>query len=221
MNEHEEIDDLRATVRRLEQDRDELRRQLSNIQSDLRDCMRRDDDKREQVATLTAERDTERLSANDFGHRLLEAEADVLRLRQELERIETAADADEECGCVICAKHIPARQRAIQLAHDQAEELAQLRTLRQLNRDLQTRNGQLVTLREYADQEAAQLRMRLAAIVEELKVKAYDSNEEGRRINRTVHASTDAEERCYARAQAWIWVVELVAALDAPPEHTT
>ena len=59
----------------------------------------------------------------------------------------------------------------------------------------------------------ADLRAALEKLKDELGVKAYESNEEGRRINRTVHHETDAEDRCYARAQASVWVIERLAAL--------
>jgi len=68
---------------------------------------------------------------------------------------------------------------------------------------------------------------RLGKLRDELKIKAYESNEEGRRINRTIHHQTDAEDRCYARAEAWVWVINQLDALLAeaprvePPPHET
>jgi len=58
-----------------------------------------------------------------------------------------------------------------------------------------------------------------STLVEKLIAKwreaAWTSNEEGRQINRTVKGITDAEERCYARAQVWVKCADELEALAA------
>lgn len=43
-----------------------------------------------------------------------------------------------------------------------------------------------------------------ATLAESWRKQAWASNEEGRRIHRTVKGTTDAETRCYARAEVWV-----------------
>lgn len=52
-------------------------------------------------------------------------------------------------------------------------------------------------------------------LIDQWRVQAWTSNEEGRRIHRTIHATTDAEERCYARAEIWIQCADELEALLA------
>ena len=64
------------------------------------------------------------------------------------------------------------------------------------------------------------LRAAAERVAKEWREKARLSREEADRIRRTVKAATDAEERCYVRAEVWDkCVADLLAALSPEVPH--